>query len=306
MEHKYHYFYKITNLLNNHFYYGIHSTDNLNDGYFGSGQRLKMAIKLYGRENFKKEILKFFDSREKLSEYEALIVNENCIADRECYNMAIGGDKRNCMLVVDSENNYIWLPKASETDAISPTKGKTPAFNKLTQKNELVDLETYYNNKDIYISLRLGFITVKDKDDNYFNVSIDDEKYLNKELVPVFNGRKHTEETKKKMSQIKRQNKSQCGEKNSMYNHCWITKDGQNKNIDKSLLSEYINQGWTKGRYFEKEKYNFQCKSEEILNYDDIKQCIESGMTNKEICKKYNIGKNTFLRYRKRHNLPIK
>ena len=161
MEHKYHYFYKITNLLNNHFYYGIHSTDNLNDGYFGSGQRLKMAIKLYGRENFKKEILKFFDSREKLSEYEALIVNENCVADRECYNMAIGGDKRNCMLVVDSENNYIWLPKTSETDAISPIKGKTPAFNKLTQKNELVDLETYYNNKDIYISLRLGFITVK-------------------------------------------------------------------------------------------------------------------------------------------------
>lgn len=32
-EHKYYYFYKVTNVINNHFYYGIHCTDNLNDGY---------------------------------------------------------------------------------------------------------------------------------------------------------------------------------------------------------------------------------------------------------------------------------
>ena len=30
---KYNYFYKITNTLNNHFYYGVHSTDNIDDGY---------------------------------------------------------------------------------------------------------------------------------------------------------------------------------------------------------------------------------------------------------------------------------
>ena len=57
---KYHYFYKITNLLNNHFYYGVHSTDNLEDGYMGSGKRLHYAYKKYGMENFNKEILKFF------------------------------------------------------------------------------------------------------------------------------------------------------------------------------------------------------------------------------------------------------
>ena len=31
-ERKYHYLYKITNLVNNKYYYGIHSTDNLEDG----------------------------------------------------------------------------------------------------------------------------------------------------------------------------------------------------------------------------------------------------------------------------------
>jgi hypothetical protein len=54
VEKKYNYFYKITNNINNHFYYGIHSTDNINDGYMGSGRRLNRALKKYGIANFNK------------------------------------------------------------------------------------------------------------------------------------------------------------------------------------------------------------------------------------------------------------
>ena len=53
---EYHYFYKITNLINEHYYYGIHSTNNLNDGYMGSGVRLNKAYKKYGIENFTKTV----------------------------------------------------------------------------------------------------------------------------------------------------------------------------------------------------------------------------------------------------------
>ena len=50
----YHYFYKITNRINGHYYYGVHSTSDIDDGYMGSGKRLKHAKNLYGIENFDK------------------------------------------------------------------------------------------------------------------------------------------------------------------------------------------------------------------------------------------------------------
>ena len=37
MSKKYNFVYKTTNLLNNKYYIGVHSTDNLNDGYLELG-----------------------------------------------------------------------------------------------------------------------------------------------------------------------------------------------------------------------------------------------------------------------------
>ena len=88
---KYKYFYKITNNINGCFYYGIHSTNDLDDGYMGSGKRLKKAYKKYGVENFTKEILKYFDTLKELNDYEAEIVNEEMINNPCCYNMSLGG-----------------------------------------------------------------------------------------------------------------------------------------------------------------------------------------------------------------------
>ena len=42
---KYRYFYKIQNLIDNSYYYGIHTTDDINDNYKGSGKRIKNYIK---------------------------------------------------------------------------------------------------------------------------------------------------------------------------------------------------------------------------------------------------------------------
>ena len=91
MKYKYNYFYKIINLINGKYYYGIHSTNNLEDGYMGSGTLLHKAYKKYGIENFNKEILKYFTTRKELVEYEENIVNEVVIKDNNSYNINLGG-----------------------------------------------------------------------------------------------------------------------------------------------------------------------------------------------------------------------
>lgn len=88
---KYHIIYKVTNLLNDKYYIGMHSTDDLDDGYFGSGVYIRRSIKKYGIENHQFEILEYCSSREDLKLREELIVNEKLVADAQCMNLKIGG-----------------------------------------------------------------------------------------------------------------------------------------------------------------------------------------------------------------------
>lgn len=64
---KYYVVYQITNLINGKIYVGKHATDDINDDYMGSGKILKKAIKKYGIDNFKKEILFECSSYDEMS-----------------------------------------------------------------------------------------------------------------------------------------------------------------------------------------------------------------------------------------------
>lgn len=88
---KFNIIYRTTNIKNGMIYIGCHSTDNINDGYIGSGFRLRKAIEEMGEENFLREILYTFDSRSKMLEKEAEIVNEEFISRKDVYNMVVGG-----------------------------------------------------------------------------------------------------------------------------------------------------------------------------------------------------------------------
>lgn len=90
-EKKFHYIYKTINLLSGKYYIGMHSTDDLDDGYIGSGNRLRLAIRKHGKENFKREILEFCSSRQELADKETDIVNLEEIAKIDCMNMRVGG-----------------------------------------------------------------------------------------------------------------------------------------------------------------------------------------------------------------------
>lgn len=83
--------YKITNKINNKYYIGMHATNNINDGYLGSGVALKSAIKKYGKENFVKEILETFSCYKDLVNAEKRYITQFVVDDKKSYNMCRGG-----------------------------------------------------------------------------------------------------------------------------------------------------------------------------------------------------------------------
>lgn len=87
----FHIIYKITNLITNKFYIGMHSTDNLNDGYMGSGKKIKYSVNKYGKENHKFEIVEFLKSRKELIAREEKIINEELLSNPLCMNIRLGG-----------------------------------------------------------------------------------------------------------------------------------------------------------------------------------------------------------------------
>ena len=83
--------YKTTNLLTGKYYIGQHQTEDLNDGYLGSGKYLRAHIKKYGKENFKKEILFIYTTKEEMNAKEKELVTWDLVESSECYNQTIGG-----------------------------------------------------------------------------------------------------------------------------------------------------------------------------------------------------------------------
>ena len=65
----------------------MHKTDNIDDGYMGSGKLIRRAIAKHGIKNFEKEILYIFDNENdmKIKEKEIVVVSENT------YNLNEGG-----------------------------------------------------------------------------------------------------------------------------------------------------------------------------------------------------------------------
>lgn len=85
------YIYLTTNIINGKQYIGQHKGD-INDSYFGSGINITKALKKYGKENFKKEILKLCESREEADIWERYYINfYNAIEDENFYNLQEGG-----------------------------------------------------------------------------------------------------------------------------------------------------------------------------------------------------------------------
>jgi len=126
-----HYIYKTTNLINGKYYIGMRSNeDPWNDLYLGSGKSLKEAIKKYGKDNFNKEILGFYDTREELALIESLIVSEETVDDPNSYNMTLGGIGKQIGCIVSETTKSKMRKPRSEIAKFNMKKPKSDSAKK--------------------------------------------------------------------------------------------------------------------------------------------------------------------------------
>lgn len=215
----FHYTYKITNKINNKIYIGAHSTENLDDGYMGSGKLLKRAQGKYGIENFNKEILEFFDTKEQMFEAEKNIVNEEFLNRSDVYNLKLGGEGG-----WDHLNTYEFNYKKKEASI----KG-AKAFKERFDSDEV--LQEKYR--------KMGSEKLK----HLWTLPEYREKFSS---TKSFLNKNHTSETIAKMKDTHARNKHQQGEKNSQFGTMWIhsLEEKKSKKIKKT---DPIPEGWIKG-----------------------------------------------------------
>jgi GIY-YIG catalytic domain len=88
----FHFVYKTTNKINGKYYYGVHSSETLDDGYLGSGTKLRAAIRKYGKDNFERTIVALFEDRSEALMYEGSVVTPQLVSSPDCYNAVVGGN----------------------------------------------------------------------------------------------------------------------------------------------------------------------------------------------------------------------
>jgi hypothetical protein len=207
---KYHFTYRTTNLINGRYYLGMHSTNCLNDGYLGSGTRLYRELNKYGRDNFKLEILEYFETREGVIKAEKSLITEQDLNNENCLNLKLGG------------NGGFTLEQTRNGGKLSGAKHAHKMKNDPEYRNKITNTVGKCSRKRAKQQGK-EFPLVKNKFD--------------------WKGRKHKPESIEKMKKVKKDHG--IGDKNSQYGTCWITDGVKNRKIEKS---NYIPQGWYLGR----------------------------------------------------------
>ena len=211
---KFHYIYKITRVDNGKYYIGMHSTDNLEDGYFGSGKLITASVKKHGKEKHIKEILEYCESREVLKEREKELVTHELLEDEECMNLRLGGEGGGGWAHLIKDERYYAI---RSQNAKNSTKKLTP--------EQLSKRQTKAN----HTRVRNGLLPFGGKGKDSFL------------------GKAHTADTKQKMRDAHSGYKYQAGTKNSQFGTVWIYHPDLKENR-KLAKSETIPEGWFRGR----------------------------------------------------------
>lgn len=209
--------YKTTNKCNGKIYIGAHKTENLEDGYLGSGYLFRYALKKYGRENFTKEILFFLSSEEDMYNKERELVTEEFVHQKTNYNIRPGG--------------------SGGFSSEEAKKGRA--------KTEQLMIERYgFNWRNIYFEA--GREKRRSEHSSKWKTDLE---YREKILTTFSLGSlaSRSEEAKQKRKETMKASGHSQGKKNNQFGKMWIynLETLESKSIPKT---EVIPEGWIKGR----------------------------------------------------------
>jgi hypothetical protein len=219
--------YQIKNLKNQKIYIGCHKTDDLEDGYMGSGTLLKRAISKHGLSSFKKTILHIYDNPDDMFAKEAELVNQKFVSRKDTYNLKIGG--YGGFDHINKEKDESYLKVRSDNGKNSVSCGWSAHHTK--RKNDPEYRKRHIQN------------AIEGKRKKSILLHGDP-----KESFRTFKGKKHKESTKKKIGE--KASINQMGKGNSQYGTFWMynLELELNKKVKNEDLEEHLSEGWIKGR----------------------------------------------------------
>jgi group I intron endonuclease len=209
--HKYYFIYLTENLINHHYYIGFHATNNLNDGYKGSGTLLKRKIKEYRVDNFLSKILEFINPDE-WGEKEKFWIEKmrSHVKYGNGYNLTLGGEgvvgkivsaetKQKISKVTAGENNPMYNYQYTKEQIKNFKKINSGKNNPRYGKNIS---EEHKNKISIANKGRIKSLEEKEKIRQYhLGKNLSEE--TKRKLSEIGKGRKLSEETKQKMKKPK-------------------------------------------------------------------------------------------------------
>lgn len=197
--------YVTQNKINSKRYFGVHKTENINDGYLGSGKLLNKAIRKYGKENFEVIQRCEHNTLELALEMEELVVDADLVADPSWYNLTNGGGyPPNINEFSEERQKEIKAKISAKNKGRKLTKDHCEKIRRAkigTQHNEETKEKIRQNNiaKGKKPPSRKGSVTSDETKAKLREASI-----RNGNRPPDATGRKHTESTKAKMSKAKK------------------------------------------------------------------------------------------------------
>ena len=211
---KYHYIYKTTCQVTGKFYVGMHSTDNLEDGYLGSGKILGYSIGKHSRENHVKEILEFCETRDQLKRCEAEFVNAELLAHPLNINLKYGG-----------EGGWDHLPP----DIVRANAIRNSGVAKFSfEKRSDIMKRAWISSEKLLIASRENFAIAR-------------KSAIAKSM---------SSESREKRIRTMEENCHQQGCRNSQFGTkwAWVHKQELVKKIPLQKLEIYLAEGWLRGR----------------------------------------------------------